>query len=129
MEYLLELRESDRYANTRVAQSKVIAVGDIVLMYESSLPRTFWRLARVEKLIKSTDGEIRGAFIRVKGRNSSTVWKRPIQHLYYWNLIKLNTRIRIKLLKWNSLILTHPRRIAAEIAKKNIQLLMEDSDN
>ena len=41
MEYLLELRESDRYANTRVDQSKVIAVGDIVLMYESSLPRTF----------------------------------------------------------------------------------------
>ena len=119
MEYLLELRESDRYANTRVAQSEVIAVGDIVLMYESSLPRTFWRLARVEKLIKSTDGEIRGAFIRVKGRNSSTVWKRPIQHyLYYWNLIKLKRRITIKLLKWNSHILTHPKRIAAEIAKK-----------
>ena len=53
-------------------------IGDIVLVYESSLPRTFWRLARVEKLIKGTDGEIRGAFIRVKSQNSSTVWKRPV---------------------------------------------------
>ena len=58
MEYLLELRETHRYANTRVAQNKVIVVGDIVLVYESSLPRTFWRLAKVEKLIKGTDGDI-----------------------------------------------------------------------
>ena len=49
MEYLLELRESHRYANTRVAQNKEIAVVDIVLVFESSLPRTFWQLAKVEK--------------------------------------------------------------------------------
>ena len=48
MEYLLEVRETRCYANTGVAQNKVIAVGDIVLVYESSLPRTFWRLAKVD---------------------------------------------------------------------------------
>ena len=34
MEYLLELRETHRYANKRVAQNKVIVVGDIGLVYE-----------------------------------------------------------------------------------------------
>ena len=35
MEYLLELRETNRYSNTRVAQNKVIIFGDIVLVYVS----------------------------------------------------------------------------------------------
>ena len=131
MEYLLELRETHRYANTRVAQNKVIAVGDIVLVYESSLPRTFWRLAKVEKLIKGTDGEIRGAFIRVKSRNSSTVWKRPIQHLYYLESYQLEDKDKDEIaeLEQPQPAHTRPRRIAAEVARKKIELLIEDSEN
>eukprot|EP00731_Ephydatia_muelleri_P024188 Em0016g459a len=131
MDYLLELRETHRYANTRVAQNKVIAVGDIVLVYESSLPRTFWRLAKVEKLIKGTDGEIRGAFIRVKSRNTSTVWKRPIQHLYYLESYQLEDKDKDEIaeLEQPQPAHTRRRRIAAEVARKKIELLMEDSEN
>ncbi|KAL5490724.1 hypothetical protein EMCRGX_G015900 [Ephydatia muelleri] len=131
IEYLLELRETHRYANTRVAQNKVIAVGDIVLVYESSLPSTFWRLAKVEKLIKGTDGEIRGAFIRVKSRNSSTVWKRPIQHLYYLESYQLEDKDKDEIaeLEQPQSAHTRPRSIAAEVARKKIELLIEDSEN
>ncbi|KAL5476354.1 hypothetical protein EMCRGX_G026289 [Ephydatia muelleri] len=103
----------------------------IVLVYESSLPRTFWRLAKVEKLIKGTDGEIRGAFIRVKSRNSSTVWKRPIQHLHYLESYQLEDKDKDEIaeLEPPQPAHTRPRRIAAEVARKKIELLMEDSEN
>ena len=131
MEYLLELRETHRYANTGVAQNKVIAVGDIVLVYASSLPRTLWRLARVEKLIMGTDGEIRGAFIRVKSRYSANVWKRPIQHLYYLESYQLEDKDNDEIADLEQPQPAHkrPRRIAAEVARKKIELLMEDSEH
>ena len=43
------------------SHSNPIAVGDMVLVYEDSKPRGFWKLAKVESLVTGTDGLTRGA--------------------------------------------------------------------
>ena len=81
-EYLTELRESHRYANKTNGQ-EVIAIGDIVVVYDHELPRTLWRLGKVEQLIRGSDGAVRGALVRVNsGKKNTSFLKRPIQHLY-----------------------------------------------
>lgn len=54
-EYLLELRETHRYAHAQNPHN-TIAVGDVVLMYDEDLPRTLWKMAVVEDLIQGNDG-------------------------------------------------------------------------
>ena len=78
-EYLTDLREvhSRKQSNTSGSE---IAVGDIVLVNDPDHPRTFWKLARVMELIRSTDGQVRGARILV-GSTGSTL-QRPTQALY-----------------------------------------------
>ena len=49
-------------------------------MNDPDHPRTFWKLARVLELIRSVDGQVRGAHIRV-GATGSTL-QRPTQALY-----------------------------------------------
>ena len=83
-EYLLELREQHRTSRKNVVgDGKVVAVGDIVVIYDQGLPRGFWKLGCVEELITGSDGQCRGAFVRVKsGRSSRSLLKHPVQHLY-----------------------------------------------
>lgn len=82
-EYLLKLRECHRYAEWTSPGSNQIAVGDVVLLYDESLPRTLWKLALVEGLIQGKDGLVRGARIRVRsGKDKFLSLQRPIQHLY-----------------------------------------------
>ena len=83
-EYLLELREQHRTSRKNVVgDGKVVAVGDIVVIYDQGLPRGFWKLGCVEELITGSDEQCRGAFVRVKsGRSSRSLLKRPVQHLY-----------------------------------------------
>ena len=38
-----------------------IALGDIVLVHDEAYPRTYWRLGKVERLIKGRDEQIRAA--------------------------------------------------------------------
>lgn len=59
-EYLLELRESHRQAPKK-NKCGTIAVGDVVLVHDDNQPRGCWKLAKVESLIKGTDGLIRSA--------------------------------------------------------------------
>ena len=56
-EYRMELRE----AHSRKQSGSEVAVGNIVLGNDPDHPQTFWKLARVVELIKSADGEVRGA--------------------------------------------------------------------
>jgi transposase InsO family protein len=82
-EYLLELRLWVKRA--RLVSSS-IKVGDIVLV-EDRVPRTMWPLARVESLIISGDGLVRGARVRLglkqgSSNSKSTLVERPIQKLY-----------------------------------------------
>ncbi|XP_011405271.1 PREDICTED: uncharacterized protein LOC100637172, partial [Amphimedon queenslandica] len=79
-EYLLELREIHK--NTRARKITPISEGDIVIVHSEDLPRAFWRLGKIEKLFSGRDGNIRGASVRVHGRDGSTLLRRPIQLLY-----------------------------------------------
>ena len=52
-------------------------------MFEDNLPRTQWRLGRVEQLISGADNCVRAAVVKVitKTRRPMTV-KRPVQKLF-----------------------------------------------
>ena len=66
-EYLLELRETHRahQMDKGVCHSNPVEVGEVVTIYNEGQPRSLWRLGRIENLMKSSDGEIRGASVRV----------------------------------------------------------------
>ena len=84
-EYLLELREAHRHAKHPPKETTCgrIMVGDLVLVHEDSRPRGFWKIAKVESLIRGTDGEVRGAVVKLHSSdNRSTVLRRPLQLLY-----------------------------------------------
>ena len=60
-----------------------VSVGDVVIIHEDSQPRGMWHLGCIEKLLPGTDGETRGAVLRVAGRGRRAKFlRRPIQRLY-----------------------------------------------
>ena len=82
-EYLLELRENHRFVNRGHGASQEISEGDIVLIHDPDHPRTYWRMAKVEELIPSSDGMVRGAVVRVHSSTvGSSILRRPVQALY-----------------------------------------------
>ena len=74
-----------------------IAVGDIVLVNDPDHPRTFWKLARVMKLIRSVDGQVKGAHIRAgllfDQRKPCTLWRFMAHHQNHQ--LKLSPRVVI----------------------------------
>ena len=82
-EYLLSLRDYHRYSKG-IDIKKELSPGDVVVMYDDSHQRGFWRLARVQKLVKGVDGQVIGAVICVqsKGEKRATTLRRPVMHLY-----------------------------------------------
>ena len=81
-EYLSGLRESHCYGRKSKPAGTSIAIGDIVLIYDPSQPRTLWRIGRVVKLLPGLDGAVRGASLQVRSSTRSTLIQRPIQKLY-----------------------------------------------
>ena len=85
-EYLSELRE----VHSHVARSykstggRFIKQDDIVLISEDRVPRNTWRVGKVESLIESKDGCVRGAHVKVfsKEGKKPTIIQRPVQKLY-----------------------------------------------
>jgi hypothetical protein len=73
--YLTALREY--HQATRGHHEEVVKIGDVVLVHDDS-PRHNWKLAVVEKLIKSNDGHVRAAEIRTASGKTN----RPISKLY-----------------------------------------------
>ena len=66
-EYLLELRDAHRHqAPNKEATS--ILTGNVVLIHDEDKPRSFWRLARVQRLLAGKDGKVRGAVLRVSSK-------------------------------------------------------------
>eukprot|EP00731_Ephydatia_muelleri_P004127 Em0002g303a len=93
--------------------------------------RGFWKLGCVEELITGSDGQCRGAFVRVKsGRSSRSLLKRPVQHLYLWKFsvlqvhMKGNARAHLHLMN-NLCIFTMtssgPKRVASQIVLLKIK--------
>ena len=82
-EYLLSLRDCHCYSKG-VDVKKKLSPGYVVIMYDNSSQRGFWRLARIEKLMEGVDGQARGAVIRVpsRGEKKTAVLRCPVTHLY-----------------------------------------------
>ncbi|CAB4014713.1 Hypothetical predicted protein [Paramuricea clavata] len=79
-EYLLNLRESSK--SIRPNSNVQIAVGDTVILRTDNTRRTFWKLAKVEMLLPSSDGTVRSAKVMVNGESGKRITlRRPIQHL------------------------------------------------
>ena len=57
-----------------------INVNDIVLVFYEKVPRHFWRIATITRVLPSRDSEIRGATMRIAKTN--TVLKRPVNNLF-----------------------------------------------
>jgi hypothetical protein len=82
-EYLAELRESHRNYNQRCSGAPMISVGDVVVVRDDSLPRSFWKLGLIEELFKGLDGVARGALVRLAPKDGKqSLLCRPIQRLY-----------------------------------------------
>jgi hypothetical protein len=73
--YLPALREY--HQATKKSQPTVVKEKDVVLVHDDG-PRREWKLAVIENLIRSTDGEIRAADIRTANGKTN----RPISKLY-----------------------------------------------
>ena len=58
-EYLLSLKEYHCYSKG-VGVKRELCPGDIVVMCDDGSRRGFWRLARIEQLIKRIDGQVQG---------------------------------------------------------------------
>jgi hypothetical protein len=72
----------DRYSKGKESASTV-KVGDIVLLHDDSLSRSFWKLARVQELITGQDGKTRGAVVKVPASDGKiTTFRRPLKLLY-----------------------------------------------
>jgi hypothetical protein len=81
-EYLLSLRENAMCKSKSKSNRANISVGDIVLMKSDSTKRAFWKLARVEDLLVSKDGQIQAARVKVANSERNPVClRRVIQHL------------------------------------------------
>ena len=74
-EYLTSLRE--HHQKTRGVRKLAVKVGDVVLIHEDG-PRIDWKMAVIEKLIVSEDGQVRAAEIRTANGKTN----RPLAKLY-----------------------------------------------
>ena len=79
-EYLTSLRERSRNV---LGQCSDIAVGDIVFIKRDGTARSFWKLAKVVKLLRGKDGVVRAAEIRVLSEDAKTsiILRRPLELL------------------------------------------------
>ena len=75
----MNFRETLRTSKLNINSLK-INVNDIVLVIYEKVPRHFWRIAIVTRVLPSRDSEIRGAIVRIAKTN--TILERPINKLF-----------------------------------------------
>ena len=75
----MNLNETQRTSKLNIDSLK-INVNDIVLVFYEKVPRHFWRIAIVTRVLPSRDSEIRGAIVRIAKTN--TILKRPVNKLF-----------------------------------------------
>ena len=83
-EYLTSLHEQAAKGSKTSNVNAKFKVGDIVILKNDLVPQSFWKLARVEELLKGQDGFVRTAIVSVlhgTSCNSNQRLRRPIQHL------------------------------------------------
>ena len=78
-EYLYCLMEAYRSKQTPTPPS--ISVGDLVILGNENTKRSFWKVCRVEELLKDRDGNIRTAKIIVPTDKGNVQFIRPLKYL------------------------------------------------
>ena len=79
-DYLFNLREKHNLKTKRESQPK-IKVGDIVVVKNDSSKWLFWKLAVVDHLLTSADGNVRAANVRASELNGNTkLLRRSVKH-------------------------------------------------
>ena len=53
-----------------------------MLLHDERNVRGFWKLAKIEELLKGSDGHVKGAVVRVPSRASTTILRRSLSQLY-----------------------------------------------
>ena len=78
----MNLRESHKTAKptTTKGEHPTVQIGDVVVVEEGNMPRSSWRLGKVERLIKGHDNQVTGAHVKVAKTN--VVVQRPVSRLY-----------------------------------------------
>ena len=81
--YLNELRQKHMYGKSKTNSNPNLTIGDVVVIKaDSHLPRTEWRLGKIEKVIAGQDGHIRGVQLTAMSKNGKrTVVQRPLQKI------------------------------------------------
>ena len=82
-EYLTDLRESHHTLLTNRKTSDVVKNGEVVVVHNDNLSRGQWHLGRIEEVIKGSDGQVRGARVKIQTKTGrSTVLQCQVQLLY-----------------------------------------------
>ena len=75
----MNLRETQRTSKLNINSLK-INVNDIALVFYGKLPRHFWRIAIVTRVLPSRNSEVSGPIVRIAKTN--TIFKCPVSKLF-----------------------------------------------
>ena len=79
-EYMTDLREYHK--RKYEGQLRTVIAGDVVIVYEENVKRGFWKIGKVEEVIRGRDCVVRGAKVRVITKGKPVVINKPVQKLY-----------------------------------------------
>ena len=65
----MNLRESHKTATTK-GEHPTVQIGDVVAMEEGNIPRSSWRLGKVEGLNKGHNNHVRGPYLKLSKTNA-----------------------------------------------------------
>ena len=75
----MNLRGTHRTSKLNIDSLK-ININDIVLVFCEKVPKHFWKISILIRVLPSRDSEIRGAIVRITKTN--TILKRPVNKLF-----------------------------------------------
>ena len=75
----MNLRETQRTAKANIDSLKINII-DIMLVFHEKVPRHFWKISVVTRVLLSRDSEIRGVIVRIVKTNR--ILKRPVNKLF-----------------------------------------------
>ena len=95
-----------------------IAENDVVILHDENLPRSQWRLGRVEKLIRGDWDIVRGAVVKVAGKKGKpSRLNHPASKLFPLEVTHRNTEGKIDILPYTETenVSTRPLRCTAAV--------------
>ena len=75
----MNLRETQRTSKLNIDSLK-LNINDIVLVFYEKMPRHFWRITIVTRVLPSREPQTRGAIVRIAKTN--TILKHPVNKLF-----------------------------------------------